>query len=189
MNGTTISRQSTPTLSRVKQVIDKLKNTQIGTDPGRQFRRQDLILLLRNMTTLVENGVSLPSAIEAVAVDRSLRRYRGILASLSRDVKGGESLSAAMTKFPLAFNQMLINQMRVGERSGALDETLLRITEQIEHADSLKRAIVKKLTYPAILVAAGLGSVTFMMLWVIPTFQKMYEEAGATFACDYSIPN
>ncbi|QDT11432.1 type II secretion system F family protein [Planctomycetes bacterium K23_9] len=170
---------SAPGLS-FKQILAILQSIQIGGDPGRKFKRKDLILLLRNLTTLVENGVSLPHALETVGADKSLKRNRDILNSISQRVKSGESLSAAMKKFPQAFAPMLVNQIRVGEKSGALDQTLVRLTEQIEQAANLKSTIVKKLTYPTILVFAGIASVTFMLLFVIPTFQKMYEDSGAT---------
>lgn len=166
--------------SSVYRGLAALHGIRIGHDPEKQLRRKDLILLLRNLTTLVENGVSVPRALETVAEDRSLKKYRQILASISREVKSGQSLSVAMAAFPRAFKGMLIDQIRVAERSGSLDAALVRVTEQLEHSAGLKRMIIKKLTYPIILVIAGIASVTFMLTSVIPTFQKMYEDSGAT---------
>ena len=176
----TKTRQPTPAISSVSELIDKLQSIQIGSDPTQRFKHRDLILLFRNLTTLVENGVSVPQALETVAADNSLKKYKRILGPLSREVKSGAALSIAMKAFPNAFHAMLVNQIRVGERSGTLDETLMRVTKQIELADGLKKSIIKKLTYPAILLSAGIGSVTFMLTYVIPTFQKMYEDANAT---------
>ncbi|MGB7345744.1 MAG: type II secretion system F family protein [Pirellulaceae bacterium] len=171
-----ISNQSNAPLGLLK----KLQDIKIGGDPRQTLRRGAQIALLRNLTTLIENGVSLPKALATLAADRSLRKHKHILVAISRAVKSGQSLSAAMKKFPLAFNAMLVNQIRVGEQSGTLNETLARVTAQIEQSANLKQAIAKKLTYPAVLVVAGIGSVTFMLLYVIPTFQEMYEESGAT---------
>ena len=161
-------------------VIAKLQSIQIGGSPKNQIRRKDLVLVLRNLSTLVENGVSLAQALNTVAADDSLRKHRAILNSLAESVRTGKSLSGAMSQFPTTFNSLFINQIRVGERSGTLNETLGRVTDQLEQGASLKSFIIKKLTYPAILVTAGIGSVTFMLLCVIPTFQKMYAESGAT---------
>lgn len=161
-------------------VLKTLHEIKFGNDPERSFKRKDLIVFLRNLTTLVENGVSLTHALETVTKDRSLKKYQNIFLSLSRSLKGGESLSTAMKLFPLAFNSTLLSQVEVGERSGALDKALVRITEQLERSSGHKKLIIKKLTYPAILLVAGIGSVTFMLLCVIPTFQAMYDDAGAT---------
>ncbi|WP_182865736.1 type II secretion system F family protein [Rhodopirellula sp. JC639] len=163
-----------------QNLFKTLHEIKFGNDPQRRFKRKDLILFLRNLTTLVQNGVSLTHALETVTRDRSLKKYHHILSSISRALKGGESLSTAMKAFPSAFNVTLISQIEVGERSGALDQALVRVTEQLERSSGHRKMILKKLAYPAILVVAGTGSVTFMLLYVIPTFQQMYEDAGAT---------
>ncbi len=157
-----------------------LHEIKFGHDPEKGLRHRDLIAFLRNLTTLVENGVSVPHALETLSRDKSLKKYRTIFSTLSRSLKGGESLSSAMKRFPSAFDATLISQIKVGERSGKLDQSLARITEQLERSSNHKRMILKKLSYPAILVVAGIGSVTFMLLYVIPTFQQMYDDAGAS---------
>ena len=161
-------------------ILTKLHQIKIGGDPGKRIKQADLVGLLRNVTTLVSNGVSLRDALDTIAADRSLRRYRKILNSLSESVRHGNTLSAAMANFPASFGPLLVNQIRVGERAGTLSETLKSVTMQMEEGSTLKRFIIKKLTYPTILVLAGIASVTFMLLCVIPTFQEMYEDAGAT---------
>ncbi|QDV44225.1 Type II secretion system protein F [Stieleria neptunia] len=161
-------------------LLKSLHEIKFGNDPQHRFKRKDLIVFLRNLTTLVQNGVSLTHALETVTRDRSLKKYQHILSSISRALKGGESLSASMKTFPSAFNMTLVSQVEVGERSGKLDQALLRITEQLERSSGHRKMILKKLAYPAILVVAGTGSVIFMLLCVIPTFQEMYEDAGAT---------
>ena len=144
-----------------QNILKSLHEIKFGNDPQNQFKRKDLILFLRNLTTLVQNGVSLTHALETVSMDRSLGKYENIFKSLARALKGGESLSSGMKKFPSAFDGTLISQIEVGERSGTLDKALLRVTEQLERSSGHKKLIIKKLTYPAILVVAGIGSVTF----------------------------
>lgn len=161
-------------------LLHTLHEIKFGNDPEKSFKRKDLILFLRNLTTLVQNGVSLNHAIETVSQDKTLKKYKPIFTSILRSLRGGESFSTALRQFPFAFDAVLISQIEVGERSGALDQALVRLTEQLERSSGHKRMILKKLTYPAILVVAGLGSVTFMLTCVIPTFEQMYADAGAT---------
>jgi type IV pilus assembly protein PilC len=73
----------------------------------------------------------------------------------------------------------MVNQVRIGERSGTMPATLKRLTNQLEHGDNLKSLIIKKLTYPCMLMVFGSGAVTFMLLYVIPTFEKTYKESHA----------
>lgn len=161
-------------------IIAKLQSIQIGGSSNAQIKRADMVNMLRNLTTLVSNGVLLNQALETLAVDKTLRKHRRILKTLSDSVKTGDTLSSAMKRYPESFPELMIHQIRIGERSGKLIEALTRVTKQIEEASTLRSFIIKKLTYPAILCIAGVGSVTFMILCVIPTFQKMYAESGAT---------
>ncbi|MCD0461730.1 type II secretion system F family protein [Roseiconus lacunae] len=174
---TTLSAHNGASLASVFKSLHEIK---FGADPSRRFKSKDLVLLMRNLTTLVSNGVSLAHAIETVSKDRSMAKYHTILRSLSRHLQSGESLSSAMNQYPEAFSEILVSQISVGEMSGHLDKTLSRITEQLEQSSSQKAYILKKLTYPALLLVAGIGSVAFMLTNVIPTFQKMYDDAGAT---------
>ncbi len=157
----------------------QLQNIQIGSDPGKKIKKKDLVRILQNLTTLVVNGVPMPQALDTILADPTYKKYRKILRCLSDTIKGGGSLSSGMKKFPATFPELMVHQVQVGERSGTIQLTLKRITEQLEHGSKMKSFIIKKMTYPMLLVVAGTGSVTFMLTCVIPTFQKMYEENGA----------
>lgn len=160
-------------------LLTRLQNIKIGKDPGLQVKRKDLVRILQNLTTLISNGVSIAQSLDTVRSDPEFRKYKGLLRQLSETVKGGGKLSAGMKKFPATFPQLLVHQIQIGERGGTIQSTLARIVEQLENGSQMKSFIIKKISYPAVLVVAGVGAVTFMMLCVIPTFQKMYEDNGA----------
>lgn len=161
-------------------LLAKLQKIQIGGEPGKKVKKKDLVNIIRNLNTLVNNGVSIPQALDTLLQDPTYKKYRKLLKTLADTVKTGGTLSSAMKKFPDTFPQLFIHQIQVGEQAGTIQTTLLRIVDQLENASKMKSFIIKKTTYPALLVVAGTGSVTFMLTSVIPTFQKMYEESGAT---------
>jgi len=125
------------------------------------------------------NGISIPQALDTICKESSFSKYRKILRTLSDTIKSGSSLSNGMKKFPASFPSLMIHQVRIGEQAGTLQQTLKQIVRQLEDGSKIRSFIIKKMTYPALLVVAGIGSVTFMLTSVIPTFQKMYEENGA----------
>ncbi|GIW92727.1 MAG: general secretion pathway protein GspF [Pirellulaceae bacterium] len=145
----------------------------------RPIRRRDLIYIIRSVGTLIENGLSLPKALETIALEKTLKTYRPLLVAVRQKVESGETFSAALAQCGAGLPELLLNQIRVGERSGTLPLTLQRITQQLENADSFKSQIIKKLAYPTMLVTLGSGAVTFMLLYVVPTFEKTYAESGA----------
>ncbi len=143
-----------------------------------RIKRLDLTFILRNVATLLENGVSLPKALHAVAREKTLQKHAPILDAVRRKVETGESFSGALAAFPETFDELMINQIRVGERSGTLTDTLAQVTVQLEKGNQLRALIVKKLAYPILLLGMGSGVVTFMLICVVPVFEETYADAN-----------
>lgn len=162
--------------------LKKLQNIKIGGGgkaKGMKIKKRDMIFMLRNISILIENGLSLPKSLETLVTEKSLKKYSSMLEDIKSRVENGEAFSDALAMYPDAFNDLMVSQIRIGERSGTIPVTMGRIMHQLEHADNLKGHIIKKLSYPCILVTAGSGAITFMLLYVIPTFQGIYAESGA----------
>jgi type IV pilus assembly protein PilC len=160
--------------------LQTLQSIQIGRGKQRKkVKSRDLIFILRNIATLIENGLSLPTALQTISREKTLQQHHAMLSGICRTVENGNLFSEALKPFGDTFSELLVAQIRIGERSGTLPATLDRIVQQLEHADNLKATVIKKLAYPALLCTAGTGSITFMLLYVIPTFEKTYKDAGA----------
>jgi type II secretory pathway component PulF len=163
-----------------KNFLQMLASIQLGGSTKKvKIKKRDLIFIMRNIATLTENGLSLPKALETICKEKSLKKYSGMLGDIRQTVENGDTFSGALTKYKAAFGELFISQIKVGEKSGTLPATLERLTQQLEHADNLKSTIIKKLSYPALLCVAGTGAVSFMILYVVPTFEKTYKESGA----------
>jgi type IV pilus assembly protein PilC len=160
--------------------LKRLQNIKIGgSAKGVKIKKRDMIFMLRNISILIENGLSLPRSLETLVTEKSLKKYSPMLEDIKSRVENGEAFSDSLASYPDAFNELVVSQIRIGERSGTIPVTLGRIMHQLEHADNLKGHIIKKLSYPCILVTAGTGAITFMLLYVIPTFQGIYADSGA----------
>ncbi len=161
-------------------LIAKLQSIKIGGSAadGLKIKRRDLVYILRNLATLVDNGLSLPKSLATIAKEKSLAKYAGLLDSVRRKVESGESFSGALAKYPDTFNAVMVNQIKIGERSGTLPATLVQLVDQLEKSEDLKGQIVKKLAYPMILVGAGSLAVTFMLMFVVPVFEETYADSG-----------
>ncbi|QDT15824.1 type II secretion system F family protein [Alienimonas californiensis] len=173
-----MSAAITPT--GVLGVLRKLQEIQIGGGSGIVVKRKDLVGILRNLCTMIRNGVGLPGAIATLREDPANRKYARIFEKVGESVATGSTLSTSLAPFPESFPPLLVHQLRVGERAGTLPDSLDRVTRQLEQGANLKAFLIKKLSYPLLVTVAGIGAVTFMILCVIPTFQDMYDESGAT---------
>ena len=142
-----------------------------------KIKRRELAFIFRNLATLIDNGLSLPKSLDTLAKERVLRKHGDLLRALFQKVETGETFSSAMATFPASFNEVLVSQIRAGERAGDISAALGRIARQLEGSTRIRARVIRQLTYPAVLVSAGTLAVTFMLVFVIPVFEQTYAEA------------
>ena len=54
----------------------------------------------------------------------------------------------------------------------------MRLADYIEKADALKRKVKSAMIYPAVVLTVAVGATLFMLLFIIPTFAKMFTDFG-----------
>src|SRR5438477_8715059 len=92
----------------------------------------------------------------------------------------GSLLSEAMVKCPKAFDRLYVNMIKAGEAGGALEVILRRLAEFQEKSQSLRRKVKGAMVYPVVVVLVAVGILTFIMIKIVPAFQKIFEEFKAT---------
>src|SRR6056297_48566 len=165
-----------------RQWIEKLQTIEVGPSTkkgaGVRIPASGLAELMRLLLMLLENGLSLPRALTALAADRSVRRYRPTLLKMKRAIEAGGTLSAAMTRLPRTFSKMQIQQIAIGEQSGSLEHALTHVCEQLERTVQMRKRIIKKVSYPIMIMVAGFGLIVFMVTYVVPEFEGIYSSRG-----------
>ncbi len=126
-----------------------------------------LVLLTRQMATLVASGLPIDEALQAL-VEGSDGRLRIQVASLRARVMEGVTLANAMAEFPQTFPLIFRASVAAGESAGKLDRVLLRLADYAETRDALRRKILLALTYPLLLTGVALAVVVGLMVWVVP---------------------
>jgi type IV pilus assembly protein PilC len=148
-----------------------------GKSEQQKLKTRDLVFILRNLATLTESGVSLPKALGTLAEEKALDKHREMLQAIRRHLENGESFSTALAHFGAVFDTVMVNQIKVGEHSGTLCETLTTIARHREDSHRLRAEITRKLAYPILLVVMGTAVITFLLTYVIPVFEETYESA------------
>jgi len=93
-------------------------------------------------------------------------------------VKEGSSLADALAEYPRYFKAIVINMVRAGESSGALDIVLWRLAAFMERQIKLSGRVTAALIYPAVMSVVGTGLVAFLMTFVIPKIADTFAAAG-----------
>jgi len=153
----------------------ELTKSRSGSD---KIKPQELTFILSTLSTLVGNGVPLPKALATLAKEETLAKHHDMLETLRRKVEAGVPFSTAVGQFPHLCDSLTVNQIRLGERSGTLPETLKKLSSNRNKTAELRRDVIKKISYPALLIVVGSGLITFLLICVVPVFQETYDDAG-----------
>src|SRR5688572_10333399 len=147
---------------------------QIGTG----VETRDIVIFTRQFATMINSGLPLVQSLDILAKQSENKNLKKCVEEVLYDVEAGNTLADAMKRHPKIFPDLYTNMVAAGEAGGILDTILLRLATFQEKADALKRKIKGAMIYPGVIfsVAGGAGSV--LLIFVIPTFQTMFESAG-----------
>ncbi len=147
-----------------------------GSDSGaRKIKIADFLLFNQQLSALLRAGLPILQAIGILRKRVQNERLRLVLEDVEDKVRAGLALSQAFGAQGDAFPRIYIASILAGERSGALDEVLLRYVKYQQTLQDARRKIKKSLSYPMVLISASIILVMVLATYVIPNFMKLYE--------------
>lgn len=135
----------------------------------------DLVLLCRQLSTLLGAGVTILKSLDIIKQQVSSRKLYAVLSDLQKKMEAGLSFHEAMSKHPKIFSELWVNLVESGEASGNLAVVLSRLAGYLERNAAFKTKIISALIYPLILLVACVGALVFMMVRIIPTFAELFK--------------
>jgi general secretion pathway protein F len=156
----------------------------ISLEPVRRIRRLfqaphlQVAVFSQQLVSLLEAGLSLVEALEALAQKESNSSTKHILDRILARLYEGQTLAAAIAEHPATFPHLYVASVRASEKTGALREAVTRYIAYQEQADALRKTLVNACIYPAVLLGAGLLVTLFLMGYVVPRFSSIYEDVG-----------
>ncbi|HLT64390.1 MAG TPA: type II secretion system F family protein [Pseudohongiella sp.] len=145
---------------------------------SRKIRPADLLAFTNGLKTLVEARVPLDKSLRLLEGITESAAMRELVAELRNAVKEGKSLADAMESHPQVFSRMYINIVRAGEEGGILHQLLPGLADFLETSARNRAAVVAAMVYPIVLSITGVISVFLLLVFVIPQFAVMFEDAG-----------
>ena len=149
-----------------------------GTISGR-VKRQDVIFFANQLAVMVDTGVPLPDALDAIAEQSDSPAFRGVLADLADQVKGGVDFSAALAKYPKLFGNLFVAMVKASEASGTMGRMLTRVAHYLEQQHAVRRRVKGALAYPLAMIGFCIAVVIAMLVFVLPRFEKIYMGKSA----------
>ena len=145
---------------------------------GTGVKQKDVAIFARQFSTMINAGLSLTKCLSILGTQTESVGLRVIVAQMAKDIEAGQSLSDSLLKHPKVFPPIFVSMVRAGETGGVLDEVLQRIADHLEAELSLKAKVKSAMTYPIAMGGLVLIVLAAMMIFVVPTFEKMFKEMG-----------
>lgn len=139
----------------------------------------ELALFVRQLATLLQSGLPLDEALQALAEQSETPRMRGRLENLREQVREGRSLSESMTACQV-FDPLTRAMVAAGEQSRSLPRVLERLAEHAETRQALQRRVLVAMIYPTILILVSLLVTAGLLVFVVPEVTRIFTEAGQT---------
>lgn len=144
----------------------------------KRVRGRDILVFTQELYTLTRSGLPLDRSLSILAGLTERPAMREVIEQILKDIKGGKSLSEALSAHPAVFSKIYVNMVRAGEAGGFLDQSLERLISFQESAEELRSYLTSALIYPTLLTAVGGGSILVLILFVVPKFAAIFEDAG-----------
>ena len=137
----------------------------------RQFTEQ--------LATLLGAGQPLDRALGTLLELPENDAAKKVIEHIRESVRGGAPLSTALEQQHGLFSRLYINLVRAGEAGGGLHASLLRLADYLARSAELRARLINALIYPALLMTVVGGAVLFLLMFVVPQFQALFDNLEA----------
>ncbi len=163
---------------RLIPVSVREKPTDFNITFGTGITTRDIVIFTRQFATMINAGLPLVQSLDILAEQTDNPALRKTIGEVLYDVESGHTLADAMGRHPKVFTELFVNMVAAGEAGGILDTILLRLATFLEKNDALLRKIKGAMIYPGVIFSVAGGAIVILLIFVIPTFQTMFESAG-----------
>jgi type IV pilus assembly protein PilC len=176
-NFTPAGKAATPTpLAQPRQGFAKPLKKITKITGARKIVNRDVPPFSRQLAAMLSAGMPIVVSLETLEEQAANPSFKYALNELRKNIENGSSYSESLAKLPMIFDDLYVNMVRAGERSGQLAETMKRIASLLESDAKLKR---KVMMYPTIVLCVALIIATGMILFIVPVFAEMFSDFGA----------
>jgi type IV pilus assembly protein PilC len=141
-------------------------------------KSSDLSAVCWQLTTMLEGGVPVTTALGTIAEDIENPQLQQIMKEVLAKVEKGEPFSAGISEYPRVFNKLTVAMILAGETSGNLPDAFRRLAEYFEGKDKLGKKVKGAIAYPIFVLVFIIVMVIFIMAFIIPRFKLIFDQLG-----------
>src|SRR5512139_3643881 len=144
----------------------------------RKVSQKELAIFTRQFATMIDAGLPLVQCLDILGLQQENASFKKVILKVKEDVESGSTFADALAKHPKVFDELFVNLVAAGEVGGILDTILARLAAHIEKAMKLAKRVKGAMVYPATILGIAVIVTAVLLLYVIPTFAKMFADFG-----------
>jgi len=171
----------------ILEIAEKHRTREINTALLERITLSDLAIFSRQLATMVSSGMTILRALFVLEEQTEVKKLQTIIVQVRKDVEAGLAFSTALGRHPKVFGPLFVAMVRAGEIGGVLEDSLVRIADQMEKEDALRRQVRSAMVYPAVVVTVALTVMIVLVVYIVPVFAGVLQQFGTTAAAQ-SLP-
>jgi type IV pilus assembly protein PilC len=165
-------------LRRQRLNVVKIDEAAPKKKKGGKISMRDIVIFTRQFSTMINAGLPLVQALDILATQSESAALKDVTRQVVFDVESGNTVADALRKHPKAFSDLYVNMVAAGEAGGILDTILMRLAVFMEKNDALVRKVKGAMIYPGVIMSVAEIAITVLLIFVIPTFEKMFASVN-----------
>ena len=162
----------------IKEIEEKTTNKSKNKGRNKRIKSADLSALCWQLTTMLEGGISISTALDIVSQDTHNLQLQKILNKISEKVKKGQPFSESVAEFPRIFNKLSCAMILAGETSGNIANSIYKLAQYFDNRDKLAKKVKGAMAYPIFVLSFIVVIVIFIMAFIVPRFRKIFDQIG-----------
>ena len=162
----------------VLDIADKKGSKEIKLAFFQKVKANELTIMTRQLAVMVNSGMTILRALYVLEAQTENDLLKETIVKVRKDVEAGLPLSDALERHPKIFNPLFVSMARAGETGGVLDSALLRVADQLEKEDALRRQVKSAMAYPGVVISFSLIVLIALVTFLVPVFIGVFEQFG-----------
>ncbi|HEV3033871.1 MAG TPA: type II secretion system F family protein [Solirubrobacteraceae bacterium] len=162
----------------VLDIADKHSSKNIEIALFKSVKPAELAIFARQLSTMISSGMSILRAMYVLEEQTESKYLKETIVAVRKDVEAGLALSDAMARHPKVFNPLFIAMTQAGETGGVLEDSLVRVADQLQKDAALRRQVKSAMIYPALVATFAIGVMMALVAFLVPVFEGVFKEFG-----------
>ena len=144
-----------------------------------EMKYKDLVFFLTQLSTYIKSGIPLTESLVMIENQTKDKKKKDLYKRIVYELNTGANFSEALARQGNVFPKLLINMFKTSELTGNLTESLDDMAAYYKTADSNRKQVISALTYPSVVLVISIAVLTFLLIFIIPKFQSIFDQLGS----------